>query len=127
MKVASAARELTLPSDDTGLRTALRNVPLLPAPANVDDLLARLDGEEVPFSSGPLAELISDARYAEPAPAADGFFAPVSLAANSNRRARLARRLVSGAVHHGPHGRGGPHCLERARRAGRVAAGDARA
>ncbi|HEX5866804.1 MAG TPA: hypothetical protein VFY72_03805, partial [Beijerinckiaceae bacterium] len=97
MKVASAARELTLPSDDTGLRTALRNVPLLPAPANVDDLLARLGGEEVPFSSGPLADLISDARYAEPAPAADDFFAPVSLAANSNLRARLARRLVSGA------------------------------
>jgi hypothetical protein len=96
MKVASAARELTLPSDDTGLRTALRNVPLLPAPANVDDLLARLGADEAPFSSGPLADLISDARYAEPAPAADNFFAPVSLAANSNRRARLARRLASG-------------------------------
>ena len=48
MPVASAARELTPLPDDAGLRTVLRNVPLLPAPANVDDLVARLDAEEVP-------------------------------------------------------------------------------
>ena len=96
MPVASIAREFTPQSDDFGLRTALRNVPLLPAPANVDDLLARLDAEEVPFSSGPIAELISDARHIEPAPADDGFFAPVSLAANTNRRAPLLKRVGSG-------------------------------
>jgi len=96
MPVASIAREFTPQSDDSGLRTALRNVPLLPAPANVDDLLARLDAEEVPFSSGPIAELISDARHIEPAPADDGFFAPVSLAANTNRRAPLLKRVGSG-------------------------------
>ena len=67
MPVASAARELTPVPDDAGLRTVLRNVPLLPAPANVDDLVARLDAEEVPVSSGPLAELISDARHIEAA------------------------------------------------------------
>ena len=96
MPVASIAREFTPQSDDSGLRTALRNVPLLPAPANVDDLLARLDAEEVPFSSGPIAELISDARHIEPAPADDGFFAPVSLAANTNRRPPLLKRVGSG-------------------------------
>ena len=103
MPVASAARELTPLPDDAGLRTVLRNVPLLPAPANVDDLVARLDAEEVPVSSGPLAELISDARYIEPASNAtqsdeanDRFFAPVSRAVNTNRRPPLAPRLLSG-------------------------------
>jgi hypothetical protein len=96
MPAASIAREFTPQSDDSGLRTALRNVPLLPAPANVDDLLARLDAEDVPFSSGPIAELISDARHIEPAPADDGFFAPVSLAANTNRRPPLLKRVGSG-------------------------------
>ena len=103
MPVASAARELTPLPDDAGLRTVLRNVPLLPAPANVDDLVARLDAEEVPVSSGPLAELISDARYIEPASNAthsdeanDHFFAPVSRAVNTNRRPPLAPRLSSG-------------------------------
>ena len=103
MPVASAARELTPLPDDAGLRTVLRNVPLLPAPANVDDLVARLDAEEVPVSSGPLAELISDARYIEPASNTtqsgepnDRFFAPVSRAANTNRRPPLAARLLSG-------------------------------
>ena len=97
-------RELPPPlPDDAGLRTVLRNVPLLPAPANVDDLVARLDAEEVPVSSGPLAELISDARYIEPASNAthsdeanDRFFAPVSRAVNTNRRPPLAPRLSSG-------------------------------
>ena len=103
MPVASAARELTPLPDDAGLRTVLRNVPLLPAPANVDDLVARLDAEEVPVSSGPLAELISDARYIEAASNAtqsdeanDRFFAPVARAANTNRRPPLAPRLLSG-------------------------------
>src|SRR5918999_1094057 len=65
MPVASAARELTPPSDDDGLRTALRNVPLLPAPANVDDLLARLDAE-APVASGRPAQAVSEPRHAPP-------------------------------------------------------------
>ena len=127
MPVASIAREFTPQSDDSGLRTALRNVPLLPAPANVDDLLARLDAEEVPFSSGPIAELISDARHIEPAPADDGFFAPVSLAANTNRRRASPQEGGERALQRRAPGRCASHCLERARRAGRGAAGDARA
>lgn len=85
MSAASARDHAPLP-EEGGLRTALRNVPMLPAPANVDDLLARLEAEEVPFASGPLASLISDARVVEeePAPEDDGFFAPVATAANSN-------------------------------------------
>jgi hypothetical protein len=93
---AAAARDQAPLSDDAGLRTALRNVPLLPPPANVDDLLARLDAEDPRVSSGPLAELISDARYVEPQEESDDFFAPVSLAANTNRRSPLARRLWAG-------------------------------
>jgi hypothetical protein len=97
MSAASAAREHAPISDDGGLRTALRNVPLLPAPANVDDLLARLDADEVPFSSGPLAELISEARIVEPDPALPGeeddFFAATSHAANTNLASPLVSRL----------------------------------
>jgi hypothetical protein len=100
MSAASAAREHAPISDDGGLRTALRNVPLLPAPANVDDLLARLDAEEVPFSSGPLAELISDARIVEPDPVLPGeeddFFAATSHAANTNLASPLASRVRTG-------------------------------
>jgi hypothetical protein len=103
MSAASAAREHA-PPDEGGLRTALRNVPMLPAPANVDDLLARLDADEMPLSSGPLAALVSDARYVEPEPLelgenGDDFFAPVSRAANANlpRPGRpLASRLLGG-------------------------------
>jgi hypothetical protein len=103
MSAASAAREHA-PPDEGGLRTALRNVPMLPAPANVDDLLARLDADEMPLSSGPLAALVSDARYVEPEPLelgenGDDFFAPVSRAANANlaRPSRpLASRLLGG-------------------------------
>jgi hypothetical protein len=101
-----------------GLRTSLRNVPLLPAPSNVDDLIARLDSEDVPLSSRPLAALISDARapdleplapdlygYEEPDP--DSFFAPLALAANTNvavaaplrnRTATALRRLAGAAL-----------------------------
>lgn len=74
-------------ADDAGLRTALRDVLMLPAPANVDDLLARFDEEDAPLSSASLAAIISDARFADLPPAPpedDGFFAPVTLAANAN-------------------------------------------
>jgi hypothetical protein len=102
-----------------GLRTSLRNVPMLPAPANVDDLIARLDAEDVPLSSGPLAAMISDARAADLEPLSpdlygfeesspDNFFAPVALAANTNieppaplRRSRSAgvlRLLCAGLL-----------------------------
>ncbi|HYH47461.1 MAG TPA: hypothetical protein VEG34_17405, partial [Thermoanaerobaculia bacterium] len=60
---------------------------MLPAPANVDDLLARFDEEDAPRSSASLAAIISDARFADLPPAPpedDGFFAPVTLAANAN-------------------------------------------
>lgn len=99
-----------------GLRTSLRNVPMLPAPANVEDLLARLDPNEAPLSSGALAAMISDALAAEqePVPFDDrwpedpDFFAPVALAANTNEAppprpaalmGRLSRAgLVAGAL-----------------------------
>jgi hypothetical protein len=121
---AAAARDHAPVPEEGGLRTALRNVPLLPAPANVDDLLARLDAEEVPFSSGPLAELISDARVIDLEPSADeadDFFAPVSHAANTNLAPPLASRLrgalfgaglVAGAVLIGWNALMGPEAVQ---------------
>jgi hypothetical protein len=100
--------------DDADLRTALRNIPVLPAPANVEDLLARLDDETVADSSGDLAEIILDARYpdlpasagwAEKADKRSNFFEPTSRTANTNvrppapsRASRLLDRLFSMAI-----------------------------
>jgi hypothetical protein len=77
------------PSSGASLRAALRNVPMLPAPANVDDLLARLDGARDPLASRPLTAIVSDASVPDdepvsPAFSEDDFFAPVAHAANAN-------------------------------------------
>ncbi len=99
------------PSDE-GLRKTLRNIPLLPAPANLDDLLARLDAEADALRSPALAAMISDARAPElPVHWEDEeedapFFPPAASAANTNalgvrRPLRLRpRRLLAlaGAV-----------------------------
>src|SRR5687768_7373141 len=74
------------------LRTALRDVPVLPAPTNVTDLLARF-GEEKVADESDLAEIILDARYPDIPGGFEaeksrkdgkGFFEPISRAANSN-------------------------------------------
>jgi hypothetical protein len=80
--------------ENAGLRITLRDVPMLPAPANVEDLLARLDAGDLPASSGPFAAMVSDARAVDVEPVRsdqaqeergqERFFAPVSLAANTN-------------------------------------------
>jgi hypothetical protein len=100
--IAPEAHDYEPESDDAGLRRTLRDVPILPAPANVDDLLARLDAE-VEVASGPLAEIISDARFIEPEPLDDPFFAPILDVANGNvpqpappRRPLLASRIATG-------------------------------
>ena len=77
------------PSSGASLRAALRNVPMLPAPANVDDLLARLDGARDPLASRPLTAIVSDASVPDdeavpPEAPEDDFFAPVAQAANAN-------------------------------------------
>jgi hypothetical protein len=77
------------PSSGASLRAALRNVPMLPAPANVDDLLARLDGARDPLASRPLTAIVSDASVPDDEPGSpefseDDFFAPVAHAANAN-------------------------------------------
>lgn len=94
-------------SDNAGMREALGDLTILPAPANVDDLVARLDEEGVPYGSGPLATIISDARVPDLEPTVltvwednemndDAFFSSIPMA-NSNhpRRARpLAPRVL---------------------------------
>jgi hypothetical protein len=77
------------------LRTALRHTPVLPAPATVEDLLARLNDRQVADASADLADIILDARYPdvpkrllefEKAPCTDStsFFEPIHRTANSN-------------------------------------------
>jgi hypothetical protein len=92
--------------EDIDLRTALRHLPVLPAPANVRELLARLGDETIEDESGDLADIILDARYPDIPGGLDSsekdprnskdFFEPISRTANNNvpqpapyRRSRL--------------------------------------
>ena len=80
--------------NDTDLRTALQHVPILPAPASVEDLLARLNDETIADGSSDLADIILDARYPDvpelpassekPTGSSKDFFEPISRTANSN-------------------------------------------
>jgi hypothetical protein len=90
---SAAARARKHPSprrEDGDLRASLRHVPILPAPTDVEELVARLEAEDVVLDSGPLADIISDARAPDVAPASDEnggydpFFAPLAEVANSN-------------------------------------------
>jgi hypothetical protein len=94
-------------AEDLDLRAALRNVRVLPAPTQVEDLLSRLDDETVATTSGDLAEIILDARYpdlahelvsswAPPRRSREEFFEPTTRAANANERESgfLIPRLV---------------------------------
>jgi len=81
-------------SNDVDLRTALRHAPVLPAPATVEDLLARLDAQAVADESADLAEIILDAHYPDVPERtvafeqaqrhSTNFFEPISRTANSN-------------------------------------------
>jgi hypothetical protein len=101
--------------DDEDLRTALRHVPILPAPTTIEDLLARVD-QTMSSGSADLAEIILDARYPDMPGGLDwsqqdrgrssGFYEPIDSRVNSSfgqsapRHAfRLLRLiLVSAAV-----------------------------
>jgi hypothetical protein len=96
--VAPAAPDETSP-DNAGMREALGDLTILPAPTNVDDLVARLEQEGVAYASGPLATIISDARVPDLEPTLltvwednemsdDTFFVSIPMA-NSNHPRRL--------------------------------------
>jgi hypothetical protein len=84
-----------LDAEKADLRTALRHTPVLPAPATVEDLLARLNDRKIADASADLAEIILDAHYPdvpkrlfefEKTPRTDptSFFEPIHRTANSN-------------------------------------------
>jgi len=93
IQVSSTAEDIS----NASLRAVLKDVPMLPPPVNVEELLARLDLAEPSLDSGPFSALVSDAYAVDPAdeaplsnalpqdaPVDDDFFAPVAHAANSN-------------------------------------------
>jgi hypothetical protein len=89
--------------EDLDLRAALRNVRILPAPTQVEDLLSRLDDKTVTTTSGDLAEIILDARYPDllswtPRSSREEFFEPITRVANANERQGgiFISRLVHG-------------------------------
>ena len=101
--IRSAAQEDAGHPDN--LRTALRHVPLLPPPANVEDLVGRLGGESEAHASADVAEIILDARHPDIPQerlwfsdlSRQNLFAEISAPANTNApdRSRLPSFLLN--------------------------------